>query len=645
MYRYSRNFPDSLAVEKYKGYKNRLTVLLRIAEKDHYAQLMEENKSNLQNSWRILKEVINKKKSTSTCSKFLVNGKYITDKNAIADGFNSFFVNIGPNLASKIPESTPCTKFIRGDRLSQSIYLSATNEEEMTMCIKLLNNGSPGWDNISSKIIKTSCPLIIQPLTHIFNLSLSTGGFPDELKIARIIPLFKSGDPQNFSNYRPVSVLPILSKILERLMYTRLLDYIVSNNIFYKYQFGFREKHSPNLAMIYLVDKISDALHSCEYVLGLYLDFSKAFDTVNHGILLNKLEYYGIRGIAMEWLKSYLTNRKQYVEYDSSKSSLKTITCGVPQGSILGPLLFLLYINDLSNASEKLFSLFFADDSNLFLSGKDPEMLIAEMNIEIKGVTEWLTINKLSLNIDKTHFMLFKTRNKSIELKGDLIINGVKISRVEKTKFLGVYIDSSLLWRDHIHYIEGKVARSIGAIIKARKVFNQDTLRTLYYTFLYPYFNYCIEVWGNTYSTYMDPLIKLQNRALRIITGSSRRVHLAPLYRKLNLLELPIIYMYAVQLFMYKRHHDKLPCIFRGLFCVNYEVSQRITRQSELLRMPDGKTSARRRTIVFSGVSLHNYFSHLISFNCSIVTYKRELKKHFNTSYNLPDVLKWWRNH
>ena len=247
------------------------------------------------------------------------------------------------------------------------------------------------------------------------------------------------------------------------------------------------------------------------------------------------------------------------------------------------------------------------------------------MNIEIKGVTEWLAINKLSLNIDKTHFMLFKTRNKSIELKGDLIINGVKISRVEKTKFLGVYIDSSLLWRDHIHYIEGKVARSIGAIIKARKVFNQDTLRTLYYMFLYPYFNYCIEVWGNTYSTYMDPLIKLQNRALRIITGSSRRVHLAPLYRKLNLLELPNIYMYAVQLFMYKRHHDKLPCIFRGLFCVNYEVSQRITRQSELLRMPDGKTSARRRTIVFSGVSLHNYFSHLISLHLILL--------HTNESY------------
>ena len=211
MYRYSRKCPDSLAVEKYKEYKNRLTVLLRITEKDHYAQLIEENKSNLQNAWRILKLMINKKKSTSTCSKFLVNGKYITYKNAIADGFNYFFVNIWPNLASKIPESTtPCTKFtkfMRGDRLSQSIFLSATNEEEITMCIKLLNNGSPGWDNISSKTIKTSCPLIIQPLTHIFNLSLFSGVFPDELKIARIISLFKSGDPQNFSNYRPVCVV------------------------------------------------------------------------------------------------------------------------------------------------------------------------------------------------------------------------------------------------------------------------------------------------------------------------------------------------------------------------------------------------------------------------------------------------------
>ena len=157
--------------------------------------------------------------------------------------------------------------------------------------------------------------------------------------------------------------------------------------------------------------------------------------------------------------------------------------------------------------------------------------------------------------------MLFKTRYKSTELKGDSKINGVKISRVENTKFLGVYIACLLLWRDHIHYIQGKVARSIGVIIKSRKVFNQDTLRILHHAFLCPYLNHCIEVWGYTYSTYMDPLIKLQNRALQIITGSSRRIHLTPLYQKLKLLELPKIYKYAVQLFMFKRHHDRLPCI------------------------------------------------------------------------------------
>ena len=381
-------------------------------------------------------------------------------------------------------------------------------------------------------------------------------------------------------------------------------------------------------------------LHNGDYILGLFLDFSKAFDTVNHKILLEKMEYYGFRGVALEWFRNYLADRKQYVEYDSCISSNRTISCGVPQGSILGPLLFLLYINDLGNVSEKIFSLFFADDSNLFLAGKNPDNLIAEMNIEMKSITEWLIINRLSLNIDKSHFMIFRTRNKSIVVNNDLIINGVQISQVKKTKFLGVHIDSTLSWRDHINYIKGKIARSLGAMVKARKVFHQETLRTLYHTFLYPYFTYCIEVWGNSYSSYQDPLIKLQNRALRIITGSSRRTHLLPLYRKMKLLELQKIYMYVVQLFMYKRHHDKLPCIFHPLFCTSYEVSGRETRQSDLLRMPEGKRSARRRTALFSAVSLNNYFINLISYNYSIVTYKRMLKEHLSKCNNLPEMPK-----
>ena len=392
--------------KKYREYRNKLNGLLRFAEKDNYATLLDMNKSNLRNSWRILKEVINKKKRSTVSSKFIVNNYVITDKKSVANGFNTFFTNIGTTLANKIPSTNlSATNYIRQGRLKDSIFLNPTNEEEIRNIIKLLKNGSSGRDEISAKIIKNSCSPLLKPLCHIhvFNLpvSLFTGVFPDELKLAKV-PLYKAGDAQKFSNYRLVSVLPVFSKVLERLMYNRLLAHINANNLLYKFQFGFRNKHSPNLAMIYLIDKISNALQNGDLVLGLFLDFSKAFDTVDHDILLHKLEFYGIRGCAHEWFKSYLTNRRQFVEFDSHTSSLSSITCGVPQGSILGPLLFLIYINDLAYVSSKAFSLFFADDSNIFISGKDPDKLVTSMNEEMTKIIEWLRTNRLSLNIEKT---------------------------------------------------------------------------------------------------------------------------------------------------------------------------------------------------------------------------------------------------
>ena len=632
MYRLCKKHNSPEMEQRYKQYRNNLHALLKTAERDHYDLLLNKYKSNLKKSWTIIKEVINKNRTVKSSSKFLINDKCVSDKATIANGFNSYFVNIGSNLADCIPNTDKSPLDNMGTKNDNSFFIHPALDSEVKNIVKGLKSGSTGWDSISAAVIKTSINYFVLPLTYILNLSLTTGVFPHELKIARVIPLLKAGDPMQLSNYRPVSVLPLFSKILERLMYNRMISFINKHKLLYKFQFGFREGHSTNLAMIYLVDKISNAIESGDFVLGLFLDFTKAFDTVNHAILLKKLEFYGFRGIALQWFESYLSGREQYVDYQGVSSSKNLLTCGVPQGSILGPLLFLLYINDLSNVSSILFSMLFADDSNMFLCGKDVNELIRSLNTEIDKILAWLQINKLTLNIKKTHFMLFRKSRVKVSITENVYIRNEIISMVEETKFLGVYIDSFLTWRRHIKYIRGKISRGIGIICKARKYLRESTLLTLYYCFIYPYLHYCIEVWGNTYDSYLDPLLKLQKKTMRLISNSPRYAHTGPLFDRYKVLALRALYQYAVQLFMYKFYHSLLPCIFDNFFVLNAQIHRYNTRQRQCYHTMNVKTNVSMRTVRYAGVNSHNKFMEIISYNCSEFCYKKHLRRYFLSS-------------
>ena len=320
------------------------------------------------------------------------------------------------------------------------------------------------------------------------------------------MPIFKKGDATLIRNYRPISVLPVLSKIFEKLVYSRLTKYIDKHNILSNYQFGFKKGYSTYMALTILIDKITSAMDKGEHIIGLVLDFAKAFDTVNHDILLSKLNHYEIRGTVLQWFQSYLSSRKQTVRISETNSELKNVTCGVPQGSILGPLLFLIYINDLSAVSQITFPIMYADYTNIFIRGKDLPKMEHDLNIEIQNISQWLKANKLSLNIKKTCTMTFSNIPSVRKRINNIYIDGTQIDTVSHTQFLGVIIDNKINWNEHIKYTCKKRSKSVGIFWKIKNKVNKKTLINLYYTFIYPFIIYCNIVWGRAPKIYLSKI-------------------------------------------------------------------------------------------------------------------------------------------
>ena len=410
LYRKYLKCKSAQALQRYKLYKNNLTSLLRKAEKVYYSNKLQQYKGDMKETWRILNSFIKKRNQQPKISGYHdKNNTFLHSDKDIANGFNNFFVNIGPDLAEKIPK---CNDKHHSDyitkHVSDSIFLEPIVEQELLNVVKSFDNKfSSGYDNINMYLVKKIIVNISKPLVYLYNLSFSEGIFPDSMKLAKVLPLYKTDDPTSFSNYRPVSLLSQFSKILEKLFNNRLMKFIDKNNVLFEGQYGFRQNHSTELAVIEMTEKITKSLDEKHYSVGIFVDLKKAFDTINHNILIEKLSYYGIRGLALNWISSYLNNRSQYVCYNNVNSDLKNITCGIPQGSILGPSLFILYINDLCNVSDILKFILFADDTNIFCHGNDLKALENIINSELSHVNTWFSANQLSLNIKKTKYIIF----------------------------------------------------------------------------------------------------------------------------------------------------------------------------------------------------------------------------------------------
>jgi hypothetical protein len=598
---------------QFKNLRKRVKRLCRLAKINYYRNEINSQLHNPKQLWKSVSSLIGKTQKAETFACYDTNGSIISDTGIIADKFNKLFSTIGSNLAKSIPPSNVhFTSYLSGSYLD-SFLLFPTDEYEVTTAImQLKNKYSTDFDDISIPIIKAVCNTLALPLTMLINASFSLGIFPDDLKIAKICPVFKAGSRFDLSNFRPISVLPVFSKVFEKLVYSRLINYLTKSNIIVPNQFGFIKGFSTSMALTDFYDKISKYLENNEFAIGVFIDLQKAFDTLDHSILLRKLNHYGVRGVALNWFTSYLHGRTQCVSIANSTSALLPITCGVPQGSILGPLLFLLYINDIINSSSLLQFTLFADDTNLLHHNKSLPVLVTQLNFELICLSTWFSANKLSLNANKTKFILFGNRHLSVHDQALLQINidGVVIERVEFIKFLGVFIDAKLNWHKHILETSKKVSCGVMILNKTKDFLPLSVRMNLYYAFIYSHLSYCNIVWGFASPSTLNCLFMLQKKAVRLVSKSSYRDHTNPLFRSLSLLKLFDIYKLQVCLFILKCKHlhtsnPSLP-FYQHFFFSSVNKNYNTRCHPLNLTIPFCKSSVRKCAILFSGPLIWN---------------------------------------
>jgi len=423
------------------------------------------------------------------------------------------------------------------------------------------SNSSP--NDIPSKFLKIASCIVSEWLSKFFNKCMTTGEFPDSWKIAHITPIPKVHSPSSWSEYRPISVLPVLLKLFEKVLYHRVYSYLTEHNLIDKRQYGFRKNHSTELAITTIYDELPRNLDNKLITCSLFLDLSKAFDCCDHEILLDKLCHDGIRGVSHKLFSNFLHNRMQCTIIGAFKSSYKRISCGVPQGSVISPLLFLIYINDIAKASS-FHSTLFADDNNLHISNSCFNVLQTTVNLQLCKIDHWLRANKLSLYYNKTNFMLLTSR-KHNPASFKVTINNHNISSEDNLKYLGVLLDNKLSWKPYVQKVKTQLSTACGILSKLKHYTTPPVLKVVYNSLIHPYLNYSILNWGCASNATIQPLIKLRNKAMKIINPTNMG-SLEEHFQHLNILCLPKLYSFSVGKFIHSYHNKLLPNHFDEYF-------------------------------------------------------------------------------
>ena len=581
LYRKCKKSPTDQNKDKFRLARTKVNHLLRKNKKDYFTKYFNEHRTNAKKTWEGLYmslEVSKKNKKVQTNIKDVNSDIVYSDPEKISNKFAEYFESVPVTVRDKLATDKPDFTKYMNDPVSHSMFLEETSPLEVFELIhKLKNNCSTGDTDIPNQFLKIIGFPLSYMLSYIINRSLNTGQMPRSFKIGKQTPVFKNGN-NCFSNYRPITVVNSFAKITEKIVGKRLVSYLDRFKILNNKQFGFRKKHSTIHAMINLFDTCIESLENRLTVGGIFLDISKAFDCVDHDILLQKLNRYGIRGKMWNWFQSYLSERELFVSVDGKSSNNYFLKYGVPQGSVLGPILFLIYINDITNSSSKFDFSMFADDTSLILKIERDDYDLTIKN-ELLKVMKWFDDNLLLLNVDKTKYLYFGPYNNSIKPLHNCVPEFLYKKRLEidqpinentETKYLGIIFDNNLSFSKHINATTMKVNRMVGMLWQSRDLPREAKL-TIYHSLVASYLNYGILIWGSSLALNLTGKFELShvpsqlhnvnvahNKVIRAIACSKKYdketktiTHTAPLLKKLNLLSLNDIYYLQLALFAY----------------------------------------------------------------------------------------------
>lgn len=598
---------------EYKTYRNYLTKLIAKTKQDYYKKQINNANNNSKKIWQIIRKSINKSKNNNNNHiELSENDEIINDPQKVANKFNHYFSSIGMTMAKAVQEedgaADPSTYENGGSNQPNSLFLTPVNKKEIDEHINSLKtNSACGLDGISVSFIKTFKAHLLDPLMFLINLAYQKGVFPTILKESVITPIHKSGNQHELNNYRPISVTSQIAKIFEKTLKKRLWNFINQHNIISTKQFGFREKTSTEDAIFHVTDKIYSALNNKLKTIAIFLDLAKAFDTVSHNILIHKLEKCGIRGLALDLFKSYLSDRIQVTKINNIFSAQELVTCGIPQGTVLGPILFLIYINSLLWCDTGGEIVSYADDTVLIFTGDCWEDVANKAEEGLYKVKCWLGKNLLTLNKEKTKYIAFSPNITGQPQFNSLIFHincnrtncrcSTYIHQTSEIKYLGIIIDSHLRWDKHIIYTYNRLKKLIHKFYQLRSILSKKVLIITYKALVESVLQYGIIAWGGTYTTTLNILHIVQKHIIKVMLFKNKFYSTSLLFPEARLLDVGGLYIVKVLKFYYLNPKLQIK--------VTHTHDTR-AQKSESLNIPNTKNTLNQKSIKYIGPKLFN---------------------------------------